>query len=115
MAGTTLKVKGRSAITLDALAAHLRTKSEAETTKVWHPSLSNWQAAKDVPQILERMFRPTLPPELPLKIVPPPLVEQPQSKNVDYSNARTRGRVGHFDFGVCCRSNSQHADLRQFS
>ena len=32
-------------------------------------------------------------PELPLKIAPPPLVERPQSKNVDYSNAPTRGRV----------------------
>ena len=82
-------------ITLDALAAHLRTKSEAETTKVWHPSLSNWQAAKDVPQISERMFRSTLLPEVPLKIAPPPLVERPQSKNVD-SNARTRGRVAFF-------------------
>src|SRR5262249_45108221 len=45
-------------ITFDALAKHLRTTSDSGNVKVWHLRLQQWQAAKDVPQIADRVFRP---------------------------------------------------------
>ena len=44
--------------TFTALTEHLSKASDPGNVKVWHISLQEWQAAKDVPQISDHLFRP---------------------------------------------------------
>ena len=44
--------------TFTALTEHLSKASDPGNVKVWHISLQEWQASKDVPQISDHLFRP---------------------------------------------------------
>jgi GYF domain 2 len=59
-------------MTLDALVLHLLADSAPDKVRVWHFDLPDWQAAKDVPQVAARVFKP-LPPEP--RLAAPPAAE----------------------------------------
>jgi len=45
-------------ITFDALVDHLRTSPNSGDVQVWRDGLEDWQAAKDIPELFDSVFRP---------------------------------------------------------
>jgi len=84
-------------LALDAMVATLRTMSRPESVSVWHESLTDWRAAKDVPQIAAHISRPPPIPKPQSENAP---VRRPESSSKDAKDATTsknpRGKVAFF-------------------
>src|SRR5262249_13594924 len=75
-------------MTVDALADHLRTTPNSGDADIWHSTLRTWRAAKDVPQIFDKVLRP-----------PPPPQRRSGSASVAGSRARSAWHLAAF-FGT---------------
>jgi hypothetical protein len=84
-------------LALDAMVATLRTMSRPESVSLWHESLADWRAAKDVPQIAAHISRP---PSIPKPQFKNATVQRPEpsSKNPQgvIANKNSRGKVAFF-------------------
>ena len=79
-------------LSFDALVTLLRRVSNAGEVKVWHAGFHEWQAAKDVSQIADLLYRRPLP--IPRQILTSPVKAQPAERG-DANNRwhKTRGRI----------------------
>ena len=83
--------------TFTALTEHLSKASDPGKVKVWHIRLQEWQAAKDVPQISDHLFRPPPVPKSGLEgTSTPPVQALAKGEASKRAGKNTRSRIVFF-------------------